>query len=835
MNKNKGVKKIAIIILLFFNFSLFAISQKRTVIAGSIQDYKDVDSTEVAIDYRDDIADLYLRKEKIPLHRGEFNFSFNLNHPAFFSLSVKSKSLLISPGDSMHISFLTDPVDTLIVSGDGTIANKIWKEAEDSKKLVHKPDGTDFSTNLPLKAYLIYTKYIDSLEWTANNVLDKNKQWLSKELYSFLQVTVMSDMERYRLYKFQHLASIKDSIKISSGELQQVFDSTVANSLFNKIPIDQHWAYNDYYLLYSYARSMTYFYRENMFSSKSIGEDAFMGTYFTAKNFYSGFLRERVLTHILKTLLKHVELGDPALQSCLNDYYSISAYHEYSAYVKGLVKSLSEVEPGKPAPDLTLPTSTNKWIDIKDLAGKVILLDFWFTGCGPCANLVPTLNKIHQKYIHQKDFVMMNISIDDRKTWLNSLNKKIFTTGNGICAYTQGLGKNHSVIKKYHAGYPKLILIGRDGNIITAHLSRKETEMGSAIQKALSVSAVKSNNKLSNAPFVFYSKDSVWVNTVDKGVVIKKKFLKQEANKKKINVSISFDTHPEWNFTTMLKSSPVPEASVFKPSDKTLVLSDIEGEFGAFRKLLLQAKVMDEKSNWIFGTGQLVLVGDFFDRGDKVTEVLWLIYKLETEAKNNGGYVHFILGNHDIMNLSGDYRYVKDKYFDIANLLGVTYFDLYGPETELGRWLRTKNIIEKVGDNLYLHAGLHSEVIKTNWRLDEINNKARANYNWAQLDDKQTDKEAGILFDGSISPFWYRGYYKGDNASLIDSTLNRFSCKHIITGHTIVADSITTFYDGKLINVDVPHADGKSEALLIEGDKYYRLRSTVKLEFPVKI
>jgi thiol-disulfide isomerase/thioredoxin len=836
MNKSSWCEKFIIIIFIFFSSSLAAISQKRTVIAGSFQSHKDLDSVEIYLDYDDSIADPSLRIKTVAVNNGEFAYVFSLKHPADFVVFVSSeKRFVISPGDSMHINFLSEPKDSCVLSGDGIDANRILKEALDSRKMVPKPSSVAFSNSQSLNDYLEFSVYIDSLVKAARTIFEKNKMLISGDLNSFMQAVVLSDFERYRISKFSSVVDMAPQLGLGYKELLQVYDSTIAKSEFNRMPVDDNWAYLEDYLRFAYIKSIVDFSKTKMFSKKSIGADSFKGRYLMAKELYSGFLRERVLAHILKISLKHVDVGDPDLDWYLKDYFSISQYPEYADHISKIARSLTNIEPGEPAPDLTLPTNTDKWIDIKDLTGKVVLLDFWFTGCSPCANLVPTLNKIHQKYVHQKDFVMINISIDTRKTWLNSLNKKIFTTGTGICAYTQGLGKNHNVIKNYHAGYPKLILIGRDGNIITANLSRKEAEMDSVIQKALAVNTVEHNNKLTNAPFVFYSKDSILINTIDKGIVVKRKFLKQEANKKKINVSISFDTHPEWNFTTQLKSSLIPEASVFKPSDKTLVLSDIEGEFGAFRKLLLQSKVMDEKSNWIFGTGQLVLVGDFFDRGDHVAEVLWLIYKLETEARNNGGYVHFILGNHDIMNLSGDYRYVKDKYFDIANLLGVTYFDLYGPETELGRWLRTKNIIEKVGDNLYLHAGLHSEVIKTNWSLDEINTKARANYNWAQLMDEQTDKEVGILFDGFTSPFWYRGYYKGDNASLIDSTLNRFSCKHIIAGHTIVADSITTFYDGKLINVDVPHAKGKSEALMIEGDQYSRFTLTGKTALPIKL
>ena len=81
------------------------------------------------------------------------------------------------------------------------------------------------------------------------------------------------------------------------------------------------------------------------------------------------------------------------------------------------------------------------------------------------------------------------------------------------------------------------------------------------------------------------------------------------------------------------------------------VLSDIEGEFAAFKSLMQGNGIMDQNYKWTFGDGHLVICGDLFDRGNRVTEYLWLLYKLEDEAKAQGGYVHVILGNHDIMNL----------------------------------------------------------------------------------------------------------------------------------------------------------------------------------------
>lgn len=274
-------------------------------------------------------------------------------------------------------------------------------------------------------------------------------------------------------------------------------------------------------------------------------------------------------------------------------------------------------------------------------------------------------------------------------------------------------------------------------------------------------------------------------------------------------------------FTVQLKKNYKEERSVFRDAKKFFVLSDLEGEYETLKGLLLAAGVMDEQFNWTFGKGRLVICGDVFDRGSQVTECLWLIYHLEEQAKEKGGYVHFVLGNHEVMNLNGDLRYLNSKYLQIAEQIGVPYINFYNNETELGQWLRTKNIIEKIGDFLFVHGGVSQYINQLAPPIDSINRIAQRYY------DKGTNESfspAAELFLFDEGPLWYRGYFTAPKASKeqVDSTLNHFRVKKIIIGHTPV-NRITGFFDNKIINVDVPHAKGISEGLLIEDKKYYRL------------
>jgi Calcineurin-like phosphoesterase len=327
-----------------------------------------------------------------------------------------------------------------------------------------------------------------------------------------------------------------------------------------------------------------------------------------------------------------------------------------------------------------------------------------------------------------------------------------------------------------------------------------------------------------DGPYVFYDNGKVIVQSIEASGYKTDSF--PEIEKSRHPLSIHFSNHTCWDFTVTLKKNIQNEPSVWKKADKIIALSDIEGEFEAFRNLLIANKVMDSTYQWIFGKGQLVICGDLFDRGNDITAELWLLYKLEEEAKGQGGYVHTILGNHDIMNLSGDFRYVQKKYFEHAKMMGKNYAELYGQATELGRWLRSKNIMERIGDYLCLHGGVSATINARQMSLPDINNQCRPFYALGEHPEKFTDRSLWDFFNDS-SPFWYRGYFLEPKAteSQIDSTLALYHCAKIIVGHTIV-DNIVSLYHGKVIAIDVNEHEGNSQGLLMENRKDYKIKQT---------
>lgn len=343
------------------------------------------------------------------------------------------------------------------------------------------------------------------------------------------------------------------------------------------------------------------------------------------------------------------------------------------------------------------------------------------------------------------------------------------------------------------------------------------------------------NGNVNDGPYIRYRNEQIEVRHIAQEDGRPKAHLAvfKASEKARIPVKISFPAHPEWNFSVKLQQELKDEPAEFAQPGKLLALSDIEGEFEAFRNLLLANKVIDKNYNWIFGKGHLVICGDLFDRGKEVSETLWLLYKLEQDAKAKGGYLHTILGNHDIMNLSGDLRYLQPKYLEHAKLMGLDYMELYAADTELGRWLRSKNLIEKIGENLCLHAGVAPEINGLKMTLKEINERCRPYYDQAKKKASFQDKAVFKFFDGTRSSlFWYRGYFHEPKATEaeLEETLNIYQVKRVIVGHTIVASNVGFYYNGKVLGIDVNQHEGKHEGALYENQNWYKISTTGKKE-----
>ena len=325
-----------------------------------------------------------------------------------------------------------------------------------------------------------------------------------------------------------------------------------------------------------------------------------------------------------------------------------------------------------------------------------------------------------------------------------------------------------------------------------------------------------------DGPYIFYTDKGIVVKQVGekKGVVAPSiQTFTKDIKGKKFTAQLS----EKESFSFKIKKELKNETAVYNMPEKLIAISDIEGEFEAFKQFLIANGVMNAKYQWKYGKGHLVTVGDFFDRGLWVTQTLWLIYHLEQQAEKAGGKVHFILGNHDLMNMNNDFRYVRKKYFQNASLLQDEYLHFYKPNTELGRWLATKNIVEKIGNYVFVHAGISIEIANLGLTVQELNDKARDYYFDNLKARKCKDSLYSILYQFGISPMWYRGWGKQTiDITEAETILERWQVGKFVIGHTLHSE-VTYLMNKRVIDLDVAHAKGVVQGLLIENGNEYKV------------
>lgn len=201
----------------------------------------------------------------------------------------------------------------------------------------------------------------------------------------------------------------------------------------------------------------------------------------------------------------------------------------------------------------------------------------------------------------------------------------------------------------------------------------------------------------------------------------------------------------------------------WKGIERVVAIGDVHGSYGELVSLLRGTGLVDEGLSWAGGTAFLVMTGDLVDRGPDDRKVMELVMRLQREAGAAGGQVQVLLGNHDIMVLTRDLRYVSRKSYAgfapderpedrdkawqtyaTSNYAGgirdpklkEAFDDTYPPgffaylkmldlDGAYGAWALTRPVIIKVNGIVFVHGGLTEDVAALG--LEPINSEMRQN------------------------------------------------------------------------------------------------------------
>lgn len=189
--------------------------------------------------------------------------------------------------------------------------------------------------------------------------------------------------------------------------------------------------------------------------------------------------------------------GDAAIHTAVLE--KLKAFDPTSDYISGyqaMISQLSAPQPqgpaesiavGQPAPEIALANPEGKVISLSSLKGKIVLLDFWASWCGPCRMANPHVVEVYNKY-KEKGFTVYSVSLDgieerqkagmspeqyqsmldaSKTKWLDAIKKDNLTWNNHVSDLKKW---GSSAARDYGVNsIPKTFLVGRDGKIVAVN------------------------------------------------------------------------------------------------------------------------------------------------------------------------------------------------------------------------------------------------------------------------------------------------------------------------------------------------------------------------------
>ena len=289
-----------------------------------------------------------------------------------------------------------------------------------------------------------------------------------------------------------------------------------------------------------------------------------------------------------------------------------------------------------------------------------------------------------------------------------------------------------------------------------------------------------------------------------------------------------------------------------KTTERVIAIGDIHGAYDRFLAILAKAGLADTRGRWTGGRAILIQTGDVLDRGPDSKRVLDLLRRLEQDAPRDGGRVYALLGNHEVMRMVGDWRYVSAGEFaafrngsssDLRNAvlersmgqaadrakaekrpfnesafrdqfqkeipLGYIEmrqaFDLNG---DYGKWLRTHSAVVKVNGVVFMHGGASEQVAALG--CDGVNQGVRKDLTGPQPTPEQLTT---MLSSSETGPLWYRGLAEEKEESFLptfEGILKALGARAIVIGHTpVLPGQIKTRFGGRVIQIDTGMLDGE--------------------------
>jgi thiol-disulfide isomerase/thioredoxin len=366
---------------------------------------------------------------------------------------ISSFRYFVEPGDNINIT----ETDKIIRYGKqpGDYCHQLFFEGKGAAKynLIQQLDNMERQfrlTNNHLDFSLETYSSIDSLALHQLGRLDFAKPELSAIAYTMIKGDIVAYYEGVKLGIFSNAMQDGDSSWLS-GYTDKLMEMAMKAELINAEGI-----------MYSSKFSAMILNKYNL-DSCLIPNKMFnlFNCFQYIKSRYSGDLRDKLFT-LLVTDDNNRDQSD--LMLCINEALAIIKDTDLKSLVEA---KKDELTASLYSYDFYLVNSRGESVKLKDYKNKVVIIDFWFTGCGACRELAPDMEKIEKEY-SQGDVVFLSVNTDKVKgRWDDGLKSGAYSSAYAINLSTGNLAENHPLVKHLNVGgYPTVLLFDKSGKQI---------------------------------------------------------------------------------------------------------------------------------------------------------------------------------------------------------------------------------------------------------------------------------------------------------------------------------------------------------------------------------
>lgn len=283
------------------------------------------------------------------------------------------------------------------------------------------------------------------------SILNKYQKSLNHRIYNILQDYIINKIKKEEALLINNQIN-RDQNKIDSNKKTIFLKTYIDSNIF--LPSEHSSLSLKLFSKYYVDAELG---KESVISLIKYGENYRDSVYTLLKKNYQGIFLGKIILDYFTTfgfaLNRYNEL--------LSDALSTVKSKKYADQLSMFQKSVT----GQIAYNFSLPDVLGKKVTLKDFKGRVILIDFWYTGCGNCINFYKNvLSKLEQHFQNFSNVAFLTVSIDKERTfWLKSVNSGIYTSPTVVNLFTAGQGLSHNVIKNFQVeSFPCLMIIGKD-------------------------------------------------------------------------------------------------------------------------------------------------------------------------------------------------------------------------------------------------------------------------------------------------------------------------------------------------------------------------------------